>query len=226
MTTNAVRSALVAGPTGLVGNACIEQLLRNDRFDQVIALTRRPLDTHHPGLSQWIASDGDLINALRDEPVDTVLCCLGTTIKIAGSQQAFLYVDKDLVIALARWAKRNGVRCFCVVSAIGADAKSRIFYNRVKGEMEEALKAIGLPKLHIFHPSILTGPRKEKRSGERIGIAIMEMIGPLLIGALANYKPMPSDVLARAMINASLAIGSDAQVMTHAYGSIVELSRR
>ena len=190
---------LVAGGSGLVGRAVLDSAMHAECIDRVIALLRRPHDRNDPKLETWLPVEGDLLTALRPQPVAAVICCLGTTIrKVGGDKAKFIHVDKDLVLGLARWAKQQGVRCFAVVSAIGADAKSCVFYNRVKGEMEEGLKAMGFPELHIFQPSILTGPRSEKRLGERIGIAVMSAIAALLPD---KYKPMPHDVLAKAMIN-------------------------
>lgn len=214
------RSALVAGPTGLVGRAVLEQLLLDERCDRVIALTRRPLDRSSHKLEQWSSGRGDLLSALRPERVDSVLCCLGTTIATAGSRAAFRHVDHELVIGLGRWAKANGVKVFCVVSAIGADASSKFFYNRVKGEMERDLKAIGLPVVHVFQPSILVGPRKEVRTGERLGIIVMELLAPLMVGNLARFRPMRHDILAQAMIN---AIENPVGGM-HSYREIVRLA--
>lgn len=190
---------LIAGPTGLIGSTALELALNDARFDRVIALGRRALEHAHPKLVNWTATE--LLDALRIERVDAVLCCLGTTIgKEGGDKARFIHVDKDLVLGLGKWAKAQGVPVFCVVSAIGADAGSRVFYNRVKGEMEQGLRSLELPTLHIFQPSILTGPRKEVRTGERIGIAISGLLSPLLPAA---YKPMPHDVLAKALLNAA-----------------------
>ncbi|MFZ1695044.1 MAG: NAD(P)H-binding protein [Flavobacteriales bacterium] len=208
---------LLAGSSGLVGSAVLELALRQERFFEVVSLVRRSTGLHHHKLTEWLSTDGDLLSGLRAEPVDAVICCLGTTIgKVGGDKAKFMHVDKDLVLGLARWAKEQGVRCFAVVSAIGADAHSSVFYNKVKGEMEQELKAIGLPELHIFHPSILTGPRQEKRTGERIGIVVMSMVAPLLP---AKYKPMPHDVLAKALLK---CIGTPGG--THTYGAIHELA--
>jgi len=194
-------TVLLAGATGLIGSTALQVMLGDPRITCVIALVRKPLSTAHPKLEQWVAT-GDLLTGLRDERVDGVVCALGTTIRnVGGDQQKFIHVDKDLVVGLARWAKDHGAQRFAVVSAIGADASSRVFYNRVKGEMERAVEAVGLPALHIFHPSILTGPRQEKRTGERIGIVVMNAIAPLLP---QRYRPMPHDVLAKALINASV----------------------
>ncbi len=210
---------LLAGATGLVGSAALDVLLHDDRVTRVIALVRRPLPQQHPKLVQW-AAGGDLLTGLRDERVDGVVCALGTTIRNVGGDQArFIHVDKDLVVGLARWAKDHGARRFAVVSAIGADAGSRIFYNRVKGRMEREVEAIGISATHIFHPSILTGPRQEKRAGERLGIVVMRTLAPLLP---FRYRPMPHDVLARAAVNAAVA-GADG-VHRHTTEAIVRLA--
>lgn len=211
------RSLLVAGPTGLIGSTVLQLALADDRFSRVIGLTRRPLGMHHPKLEEW--RHEELLQALRPERLDAVVCCLGTTIrKVGGDKAKFVYVDKDLVVGLGRWAESQGVPVLCVVSAIGADPRSRVFYNRVKGEMEAELKALELPALHLFQPSILTGPRQEHRGGERIGIALGRLFAPLLP---ARYRPMPHDVLAQALLNAThLDQGG-----THTYKAILALAR-
>ncbi|MBL0129536.1 MAG: NAD(P)H-binding protein [Flavobacteriales bacterium] len=199
-----MKTILLAGATGLIGNEVLEQLLIGDGSDRVITLSRRPIEKGSGSFEQWVAND--LLSALTQEPVDAVICCLGTTMRnVGGDKQRFIHVDKDLVLGLGRWAKAQGVRTFIVVSSMGADPGSRFFYNRVKGEMEEGLKAIGLPTLHIFQPSILTGPRKERRTGERIGIAVMNFLSPLLP---ARLRPMPHVALAKAIINALRSEGS------------------
>jgi uncharacterized protein YbjT (DUF2867 family) len=215
-----MRTILVAGATGLIGSTVVEQLGRRKDV-RTVALVRRPLEGRGERLVQWLAPADDLLQGLKPEPVDAVICCLGTTIRTAGSRERFRHVDHELVVGLARWAKQQGVPVFCVVSAVGADAGSSIFYNRVKGEMERDLKAMGLPALHIFHPSILTGPRKEVRIGERVGIAITRLLAPLMVGGLAPYKPMPHDVLAKALIRASGINGTGG---TYTYHRIVELA--
>ncbi len=200
------RSILVAGATGLVGSEVVSKALADPRVERVVVLVRRSVGVKHPKLVEWISGDGDLLAGLKGEHVDAAICCLGTTIRtVGGDQQKFIHVDKDLVLGIARWAKQQGVPVFSVVSAIGADAHSRVFYSRVKGEMEAGLRAIGLPRLAIFQPSILTGGRKEFRLGERIGIGVMTAMAPLMHGSFADYRPMASDILARAMINVSLA---------------------
>lgn len=196
------KTILLAGATGLVGSACLPLLLADARVGKVVALVRRPLAISHQKLEQW--ADENLLEALRPAAVDAVICCLGTTIKKAGSQAAFIAVDKDLPLGIARWAKAQGVPAFSIISAIGADAGSRIFYSRVKGEVEQELEAMRFPGLSLFQPSILTGPREERRLGERVGIGVMKAASPLLIGPLAKYRAMPRDVLARALVRSVL----------------------
>lgn len=197
------KTILLAGATGLVGSACLPMLLADERVGQVIALVRRPLPLEHPKLVQW--QNGSLLEALRTERVDAVICCTGTTIKKAGSQAAFIAVDKDLPMGIAWWAQAQGVPTFVLISALGANIRSRIFYSRVKGEVEQALEAMHFASTAIFRPSLLTGPRQEKRSGERLATAVMNWLSPVMAGPLAPLRPMPHDVLAKALVQAALA---------------------
>lgn len=210
------KSVLIAGPTGLIGSTVLRMALADDRFHKVIALTRRTLQDAGATLTQW--QHAELLHALRPEKVDAVVCCLGTTIgKECGDKARFIHVDKDLVLAIGQWARQQQVPVFCVVSAIGADARSRIFYNRVKGEMEQGLHAQGHPVLHVFQPSILTGPRQEVRIGERIGIAVARVLAPI---TPERYRPMPHDVLAKALLNAACTLESG----THTTAAIRRLA--
>jgi len=189
------------------------------RIDRIITWGRRPVPNAPTKVTHWGPDGSDLQAGLRSEPVNTVICCLGTTIKnVGGDKAAFIHVDQELVLGLGRWASGKGLH-FCVVSAMAADPNSRIFYNRVKGTVEQELKEMDFAALHIFRPSILDGPRKENRTGERIGLAVMKALGPLLP---ADYRPMPHDTLAKALINAGLK--SDTGTHLHTYRSILELA--
>jgi len=215
---------LLAGATGLVGSEVLRLALGDPRVAKVVVLVRKRLDLSHPKLEQWVAAGGDLLSGLRDTRVDAVICCLGTTMRnVDGDKQKFIHADHDLVLGVCSWAKDHCNGAFCVVSAVGADARSRFFYNKVKGRTEEGLKALGLPSLNIFQPSILTGPRKERRIGERIGIGAMRVISPLLFGSWAKYKPMPHHVLAKALLNSALTYKTGAPA-THRYQEIVDLA--
>ncbi|MDI1248363.1 MAG: NAD(P)H-binding protein [Lacunisphaera sp.] len=201
--------ALLAGASGLVGGFLLRQLLASPEYDRVIALGRRPLDLTHPKLTQVTADFAALEKVTADLRCDDAFCCLGTTIKRAGSPDAFRAVDQAAVLAFAWAARRNGAARFFVVTALGADARSRVFYNRVKGETEEALEVLDFKTLAIFRPSLLLGPRVEKRLGERIGAVVMWLADPLLLGSLRKYRAIQAEVVARAMLRCSF--GRDGQ---------------
>lgn len=131
---------------------------------------------------------------------DEVHCCIGTTLRAAGSRDAFRRVDHQIPIALARAARARGVRCFCYVSSLGADPAATTFYLKVKGEVERDLAALGFPSLVLFRPSLLLGERDERRPAERVGQVVGRMVGPLLIGPLRRYRPVPARTVARAMV--------------------------
>ncbi len=143
--------------------------------------------------------DFDVLRSLG-EHFDDLFCCLGTTIRKAGSQEAFKRVDHDYPLALARLGKTVGAQQFLLVSALGADAQSSVFYSRVKGETERDIAAIGLPKVSFMRPSILLGERHERRPGERAGIFVGKLIAPLLLGPLRKYRPIHADDVAAAML--------------------------
>lgn len=188
--------ALMAGSSGLTGGFLLKMLLEAPEYREVIAYVRKPSGIQHPKLRE-VVMDWEKLDAPL--PADDVFCCLGTTIKKAGSQEAFRRVDHDYPLHLAELQLQGGSQQFLLVSAIGADASSSIFYSRVKGELEDALKKLGYKSLHIFQPSFIAGPRQEKRVGERIGLAIFSFISPLFIGPLKKYAPIPAEHIARAM---------------------------
>lgn len=190
------RIALLAGGTGLTGGCLLELLLADARYSRVYALVRKPCLPAHSHLQEQVF---DFDHPAKLPRVDDVFCCLGTTIKKAGSQAAFRRVDFDYVVALARLTREAGAKRFLVVSSLGADARSPIFYNRVKGEMESALRGIGFEALHIFQPSLLLGDRPESRVGERLGIAASALVTPFMLGPMRKYRPIQASVVANAM---------------------------
>jgi len=157
------RSALLAGATGLVGGHVLEQLLADETWSRVVTVGRRPIAQRHDKLEQRILDLGAL-DAVGDLPhADDVFCCLGTTIKQAGSQEAFRRVDHDFVLSLANAGLRTGATQFLLVSAIGADPEARVFYSRVKGEVESAVRALPYRAVQIFRPGLLLGHRSQPR---------------------------------------------------------------
>jgi len=194
------RTALVAGASGLVGGHVLQLLLADDACTRVVTLARRPLSVQYTKLEQRVIDMGAL-DGLADLPhVDDVFCCLGTTIKTAGSQAAFHKVDYDYVVGVARAGQRAGATQFLLVTAIGADPASRIFYSRVKGEVERAVRDLPYEAVQIFRPSFLMGDRREARLAERIGIPVARVLAPLLVGPLRRYRPIQAADVARAMV--------------------------
>lgn len=214
--------AVVAGGTGLTGGFLINELENDSSFDSVVALTRK--DRKNTEKITWKVVDFEDSEALSEitKGVDVVFCCLGTTIKKAGSQDAFYKVDYEYVINLAKAAKSNNVRQFSIMSSIGADAKSKVFYNRVKGEVEETLRGLGFDELILFQPSLLLGPRSESRFGESMGAFFGKLFSPLLFGKMKNYHPIHVSHIAKAMVAEAKIIEDRNRVLV--YRDIMDMS--
>ncbi len=196
------RNAIIAGASGLTGAALLEQLTQSESYKNIYTLDRRIIgkigNNHHPMVVDFANMDG-----LPE--CDDAYCCLGTTIKTAGSKAAFRTVDFDYVVHFARAALAAGAKQFLVISALGANANSRVFYTRTKGEMEKAIGELGFITTHIFQPSFLVGARKRLRPGEQIGITLFKALSPFLIGAARKYRPIAVGDVARAMITTAVA---------------------
>ena len=200
-TARPTRTAAVLGATGLVGERITDLLASDARWSRVVTIGRRKSKIESATLRQVeadILADGPWLDALA---VDDVFCCLGTTIKKAGSEEAFRAVDLDAVVRAAAAARQRGARQFLVVSSLGADPSSRVFYNRVKGEMEAAVIALAFPACQIFRPSLLLGPRAERRFGERLAGRLSR---PLKL-VLGKYRPIHRDAVAAAMVRIAAA---------------------
>ena len=200
-----MRTAVIAGASGMIGSELCRQLAGDDSgFDRVVALTRRPLDFSFPKV---VGQQVDLgrLEALDIGPVDTAFCTLGTTMKVAGSPEAFRLVDYDYVVAFARFAKAAGAKTFVLLTSVDAAAKSGSFYLQVKGEAELAVEAVGYASLYIFRPSFLVGTRREVRVGERIGIGVARALQFALVGPLRKYRPITAETVAAGMRGAAKA---------------------
>ncbi len=198
------RHILLAGATGLTGEHLLDRLLSEPTVERVLAPSRRELAAH-PHLVNPQGELAVLLPKLKGK-LDTAFCCLGSTITKAGSQAAFREVDFDLVLAVGARARAMGARHFLVVSALGADARSAVFYNRVKGELEQALQAQGWPQLTIARPSLLVGPRDEFRLGERLAAPFMRWIP-------GKYRSIDAAVLARALWRLALEEGDGVRIV-------------
>lgn len=197
------RTALIVGATGLVGSCLLPLLLQGGRYERVVALVRTSTGIIHPCLQELQINFNRLAdlaeNITRPLAVDDVFCCLGTTIKSAGSQQNFRQVDYDYPLALASLTRDMGATRFSLISAVGANANSSVFYSRVKGELECAILPLDFPDCQIFRPSLLLGDRKERRLGEWVAGWLSPLFAPLLAGPLAKYRPVPAGAVASAM---------------------------
>jgi uncharacterized protein YbjT (DUF2867 family) len=195
-----MKTAVVFGSTGLIGSFLLRQLLADDRYAEVRIFVRKPTGIRHAKLDE-VVTDFKQLDALRKEVKgDEVFCCLGTTIKTAGSEAAFRRVDYELVRWSALSAKENGVKSFLVVSSIGAAASSRNFYLRTKSEMELAVSSAGFEKCVIVRPSMLLGPRTEKRLGENIGKVIMKAFA---FAVPKHWKAVQAEDVAASLIIAA-----------------------
>lgn len=189
-----MKTAFIAGASGLIGSHLLPLLLSGDRYDKVIAVTRKPLP-EHPRLEQvtFDMSDASAYNAYR---ADDVYCCLGTTIAVAGSKENFRKVDLEYPSVMAKAMLVNGTSQYLIVSALGADKSSSVFYNRVKGEVEDVVTHLGYRTVHIFRPSLLLGERSEKRRGEDAAKVFYKIFGFLIP---RKYKGIDGAKVAKGM---------------------------
>ncbi len=196
----AQKHALIAGATGLVGNELLQQLIRGRQYHTISILSRHEVETSSKRVETIIVNYNKLTDQQMPE-VDDVFCCLGTTMNKAGSKDAFRKVDHDYPLRVAEITRRKGAQQYLLVSAMGADESSYIFYNRVKGEVEVAIAKLGFDAFHVFRPSMLLGERTETRIGEQIGQVVMQGVAPLMVGGLKKYQAIPAETVAEAMVH-------------------------
>lgn len=209
------RVALVTGATGAVGQALWPLLAASGRYRQVVVLARRPQEDL-PANVEWRAID---FERLADEPlpaVDDAFCALGTTMKRAGSREAFRKVDFEYVLATGRAARAAGATRFVLNSSVGADPGTRNFYLKVKGEAEAALAELGFTTLALVRPSLLLAERDDRRPGEEVAAALAPLFNPLLRGGLSRYKAVDVETVARAMLGAAHELPAGRHVLEHA----------
>ena len=190
---------LIIGATGATGKDLLAKLLEDEAFSEIHSFVRKPMSISHPKLHAHVV-DFDTPEAWADLlHGDVAFSCLGTTLAVAGSKEAQWRVDYDYQYAFAEHCKNNGVSTFVLVSAAGAKAQSKLFYNRMKGALEEAVKKLNFPRLLIFQPSILIRSNSD-RSGENFTVKAFKFLNKL--GILKRYRPMPTEILAEKMLSA------------------------
>lgn len=209
------KKALIIGATGLVGRELLTELLRDEQYDAVYAIVRRPLTFSHPKLREVVSDFERLEEITEAYAVEDVFCCLGTTIKKARTREAMYRIDVTYPLTVAKLAKEQGAHHFLVISSAGADAKSKIWYSKMKGELEQQLKSIGYKALSILQPSMLLGEREEHRLMEKVS-------GNVVRGLFQGIKkPVPAQlgIKAGVVAQAMLAIAAENPEGTITYGA-------
>ncbi len=197
--------AIIIGASGLTGSSLTTQLLENKQFETVLLLVRKPLSIKHDKLRQQVVDFSNADQLQQYVHGDVMFCCIGTTIKMAGSQAAFTKVDYDIPVDCAKAALQNGVQKVVLISSVGASSASSNFYLQTKGKVEDALCSMQFSATHIFQPSFLMGDRKERRIGEKMAGVIFSGLSFLLFGGLKKYRPINIQQLAKAMMLAGLS---------------------
>lgn len=197
------KKAILLGASGLIGTHLLSLLLNSSTYDQVLILVRKELNIQHPKLRQLIV-DFELLNQYAHEiKGDVVFCCLGTTKSKTPDPAQYRKIDLQYPVDVAWMAQSNGAEQYHLISALGANRNSSIFYSKLKGEAEHEIKAVPFKAIHIYQPSLLDGDRKESRSGEHTMIRIMHILNPLLIGPLKKYRSIQVSKVAMAMFRKS-----------------------
>lgn len=209
----------LTGSTGAIGSHVLRFLNQKDSVAQVVTITRKQ-NTSPVSKEKNIVIHFDQLSSLKIK-ADVFICCLGTTIKVAGSQAAFKTVDYNYVVNFAKLAEASSAQKFLVVSSVGADEKSSVFYSRIKGEMESAIKQLNIPAIEIFQPSLLLGERTDSRAGESLAKIIAPVLNPLMIGSMKKYRAIETADVAKALV--ARALIKDTGLKTFASDQIKKL---
>lgn len=194
------KSAIILGATGLTGSLLMDRLLQDGRYTKVKLFSRSPIGSSDPKLEEFIGDMLQLEKFKNDFYADEVYCCIGTTKAKTPDAEMYKKIDFGIPVSAAELCRSNGIDTFLVVSALGADPKSSIAYNRIKGDMEVSVVQCGIPKTHILRPSLIVGGRTEKRTGEWLGNQAMKILNPILLGPLKKYRSIKAETIADAMI--------------------------
>jgi uncharacterized protein YbjT (DUF2867 family) len=195
-----MKTAIILGATGLTGGVLLRKLLEDDRYGNIILFSRSPANVNHAKIEEHIIDLFKLEEHAEKFKADEVYCCIGTTKSKTPDNETYKKIDHGIPVIAAKLCEKNNIPCYLVVSAMGADAKSKIFYNRVKGKMEKDVLEFDIKKTYIFRPSLIAGDREEKRTGEKIAKYAMSFFKPLMIGFLEKYRSISPQEIATAMI--------------------------
>jgi len=195
------KTAIILGATGLTGSILLEKLIEDNRYETIKLFSRKKIEGMPSKVVQYVGNMLELESFQKEFTADEVFCCIGTTAKKTPNKELYKSIDYGIPVAAAKLAKENGINTFLVVSALGANANSSIFYNKTKGEMEQDVLSTKIEKTHILQPSIIGGNRKEQRIGEKIGLVVFKLLQPLFFGKLKKYNITEAEHIAQTMLN-------------------------
>lgn len=193
------KTAIILGASGLTGRILLNQLLEDSVYERVKIFTRKTLGLQHPKLVEYVVDLLQLHKYVNDFTADEVFCCIGTTASKTKDKAVYKKIDFGIPVAAAKLCKTNRIETFMVISALGANAESRVFYNRTKGEMEQCVERQKIMNTYFLRPSLIDGKRKEWRIGEKIGAVAMKILHPLLIGSFKKYRLINAETIASCM---------------------------
>jgi uncharacterized protein YbjT (DUF2867 family) len=208
------KTAIILGATGLVGGIVLQKLIEDEAYTAIKLFSRNKIEGLPIKVKQFLGNILQLENFEKDFEADEVFCCIGTTAKKTSDKTVYKAIDYGIPVTAAKLSKRNNIPTFMVVSAMGANARSNIFYNKTKGEMERDVLLQKIINTYVLQPSIIGGNRKETRIGEKIGLFIFKIIQPLFIGKLQNYKIIEAEEIAQAMVNLANSKNSKEKIIT------------
>ncbi|WP_339648439.1 NAD(P)H-binding protein [uncultured Salegentibacter sp.] len=194
------KTAIILGATGLTGGMLLQQLLEDDRYEKIKLFSRNSVEINNPKIEEHLIDLFKLEEHKDKFTGDEVFCCVGTTKKKTPDHNTYTKIDRGIPVTAARLCKANNIDTFLVVSALGANPKSRVFYNRIKGKMEKEVLEQEIKNTYILQPSLITGERKESRSFEKVGKVMLNFINPFFLGTLRKYKSISAESIARAMV--------------------------
>lgn len=195
-----MKTAILLGATGLTGGILLQELIRDSRYNKIILFNRRSAAVKHEKVEEHIINLYHLEDHKEDFKADDVFVCIGTTKNKTPDEETYRKIDYGIPVAAARLSKLNGISTFAVISALGADPDSSMFYNRTKGEMEQEVLEQKIPNTYIFQPSLIAGDREEKRGWENLAKQVMNVVNPALVGPLKKYRSIHPETIAKAMV--------------------------
>lgn len=208
------KTAIILGASGLTGGLLLEKLIVDDRYESIKLFSRSSIKGLPNKVKHYIGNLLELEQFKNDFTGDEVYCCIGTTAKKTPDKSLYRDIDYGIPVAAAKLAKANGINTFLVISAMGANKKSSVFYNRTKGEMEQEVLNQAIPRTSILRPSLIGGERNEQRLLEKIGLVVFKVIQPLFIGPLKKYRIINADSIAQAMLNLANATSNTDVIIT------------